>query len=206
MMNGSATYQMQKHYYGANGYAYTGSTLDPTNLWAYEGQIYGTGMGATSGKIQRDFFSRWMFKLSGLYQLPFDMNISTTISAHEGTFYFTQFTIRDTGVPGASSRETSKNIPTTVYGNRSREPNVLTVNIKVEKMIKLGDTSKMYFSADLFNVFNADTDLRKYDINYGTFRYRDTAVVSYTTPAATSGKLNDILNPFLLRLGMRFQI
>ncbi len=206
MMNGSATYQMQKHYYGANGFAYTGSTLDPTNLWAYEGQIYGIGMGATSGKIQRDFFSRWMFKLSGLYQLPFDMNISATISAHEGTFYFSQFTIRDTGVPGASSRETSKNIPTTVYGNRSREPNVLTVNIKVEKMIKLGDTSKMYFSADLFNVFNADTDLRKYDINYGTFRYRDTAFVSYTTPAATSGKLNDILNPFLLRLGMRFQI
>jgi hypothetical protein len=200
MMNGSATYQMQKHYYGANGYT------DPTTIWASEGQIYGVGMGATSGKIQRDFFSRWMFKLSGLYQLPFDMNISATISAHEGTFYVTQFTIRDTGVPGASSRETSKTIPTAVYGNRSREPNVFAVNIKLEKMIKLGDTSKMYFSADIFNVFNADTDLRKYDISYGTFRYRDTAPVSYTTPAATSGQLNDILNPLLLRLGMRFQI
>ncbi len=206
MMNGSVTYQMQKHYYGANGFAYTGSTTDPTNLWAYEGQMYGVQMGGTSGKTNRDFFSRWMFKLSGLYQLPFDINISGTVSAHEGTFYFTQFTIRDTGVPGASSRESSKNIPTATYDNRSRLPNVWSVNIKAEKMIKLGDTSRMYFSADLFNVLNRDTELRKYDISYGTLRYRDTAPVSYTSPAATSGVLNELLNPFLLRLGMRFQI
>lgn len=200
MMNGSATYQMQKHYYGANGYT------DPTTIWAYEGQIYGVGMGGSSGKIQRDFFSRWMFKLSGLYQLPFDMNISGTVSAHEGTFFATTFVIRDTGVPGASSRETQKTIPIAAYGNRSRLPEVFVLNLKVEKMIKLGDTSKMFFSADLFNVLNATTDLRKYDIGYGTFRYRDTAPVSYTSPAATSGKLNDLQNPLLLRLGMRFQI
>jgi len=210
MMNGSVTYQMQKHYYGANGFTYATtsgiSTTDPTNLWAYEGQMYGVQMGGSSGKTNRDFFSRWMFKLSGLYQLPFDINISGTVSAHEGTFYFTQFTIRDTGVPGASSRESSKNIPTATYGNRSRLPNVWSVNIKAEKMIKLGDTSRMYFSADLFNVLNRDTELRKYDISYGTLRYRDTAPVSYTNPAATSGVLNELLNPFLLRLGMRFQI
>ena len=203
MMNGSFSYQSQKHYYGPNGIGYG---PDPTSLWAYEGQIYGVGMGGGAGKVTRDFFTRWMFKLSGLYQLPFDINISGTLSAHEGTIYATLFTIRDIGVPGASPRESSKSIPTTVYGNRSRLPDVWIVNIKVEKMVRLGETSRMYFSADIFNILNYNKEIKKYDINYGTFRYRDTSIISYTTPATTSGAISELMNPLLLRLGMRFQI
>jgi hypothetical protein len=206
MMNGSFTYQSERHYYGANGYAYTGSTMDPTNLWAYEGQLYGVGMGGSSGKITRQFFTRWMVKLSGLYQLPWDLNVSGTLSGHEGTYYATTFGIRDSTVVGASSRESSKTIPTVAYDNTARLPNTWMINVKVEKMLKLGETSRMYFSADIFNVINANTALRKYDIGLGTFRYTGTTPVSYTSPATTSGVLNELLNPLLLRLGMRFQI
>lgn len=203
MMNGSFTYQMQRHYYGPSGYQ---SSTDPTGRWAVDGQMYGINMGGTSGKTNREFFTRWMLKLTGLYQLPFDINISGTVSAHEGTFYQTSFTIRDTGVPGASSRETSKSMPTSKYDNRTRLGNVWLMSVKVEKMLKLGEASRMYFSADVFNVANSNTALRKYDIGYGTFRYRDTSIVSYTAPAATSGLLNELMNPLILRLGMRFQI
>ncbi len=45
------------------------------------------------------------------------------------------------------------------------------MNLKVEKAFKLGDTSRMYFSIDLFNVLNLDTIMRKYDISLGSFRY-----------------------------------
>ncbi len=96
MMNGSFTYQMQRYYYGE-------SYNDPTNMWVYEGQIYGISMGGASGKIARDGFSRWMFKLTGLYQLPFDINVSGTLSAHEGYFYFTSFGIQDRTLPNTRS-------------------------------------------------------------------------------------------------------
>ena len=201
MMNGSFTYQSQKNYYGSYGFT------DPTNMWVYEGQIYGISMGGGSGKVARDGFSRWMLKLTGLYQLPFDINVSGTLSAHEGYFYYTYFGIRDYSLP--NSRSNSNSLPTATFGNRTRLDDVWQINLKVEKGFRLGDTARMYFSIDLFNVLNLDTILRKYDINLGTFRYAGDTPVSRTAPATYgggSGNVNDIMNPFIFRLGMRFQV
>ena len=78
-------------------------------------------------------------------------------------------------------------MPTASYNNRTRLPDVWSVNLKVEKAFKLGDTSRMYFSADLFNIINVDTVLRKYDISLGTFRVVGNTPYSRTAPAATSG-------------------
>jgi hypothetical protein len=197
MLNGSVTYQNQRNYFGTNGY------LDPTNLWADEGQIYAFDMGGGSGKISRPFFTRWMFKLSGLYQLPAAINISGTISAHEGTFYQTYFDLEDDTLPNPNSYYNS--MPTTKYNGRAQLPNVFVVNVKVEKMFSLASLGKMYFSADIFNTFNSNTILRKYDISYGTFYYESDALVDYATPQDTSGVNNELLNPFLVRLGLRFQ-
>jgi hypothetical protein len=172
-----------------------------------EGQIYGINLGATSGKIGRAGFSRWMLKLTGLYQLPFDINVSGTLSAHEGYFYFTNFGIVDRTLP--NTRSNSNNVFTSAYDNRSRLGDVWQVNLKVEKAFKLGEASRMYFSIDLFNVLNLDTIMRKYDVSLGTFRYAGNDAVSRTAPSLTgvgSGNINEIMNPFIFRLGMRFQI
>jgi len=204
MLNGSVTYQMQRTYYGDDGYT------DPTNIWAYEGAIYGVSMGGGSGKVSRAMFSRWMFKMMGLYQLPWDLTVSGTVSAHEGSFFATTFGVQDRTLP--NSRSYSNTLPTATYDNRSRLGDVWVINLKVEKMIRLGDVSRMYFSADLFNILNGETLLRKYDISYGTFRYAGgpnpatTTFHSWTAPGATSGLPNEILNPMVMRLGMRFQI
>jgi len=200
MMNGSFTYQMQRYYYGE-------SYTDPTNMWVIEGQIYGISMGGASGKVARDGFSRWMLKLTGLYQLPFDINVSGTLSAHEGYFYYTYFGISDNSLPNTRSR--SNTLYTAAYDNRSRLDDVWQLNLKVEKAFKLGDTSRMYFSIDLFNVLNMDTILRKYDISLGSFRYDHDTPIVRTAPATAgggSGRVNEIMNPFIFRLGMRFQI
>jgi len=200
MMNGSFTYQSQRNYYGE-------SYTDPTNQWVLEGQMYGISMGGSSGKAGRDSFSRWMFKLTGLYQLPFDINVSGTLSAHEGYFYYTYFGIEDWDIIHPDSFGTE--MPTAAYDNRTRLDDVWTINLKLEKAFKLGDTSRMYFSIDLFNVMNLDTIMRKYDINLGTFIYEDDACTSRTAPTSTgrgSGRINEIMNPFVFRLGMRFQI
>ena len=97
MANVAFTLQTQKSYYGDFDY------LNPTNLWAIQGQQYGFTFGGASGKLDRDYFSRWTVQMSGLYQLPWDINVSATMAAHEGTFYQTSFTIQDltlTGVRG----------------------------------------------------------------------------------------------------------
>jgi len=198
MMSGSATWQMQKLYYGDYGYT------DPTNIWAYEGQMYSMSMGGTSGKVSRPMFSRWMVKWMGLYQLPWDLTVSGTLSGHEGTFWDRTFGIQDRTLP--NPRSYSNTIQTVSYNNRNRLGNVWVINLKAEKMIRLGDVSRMYFSIDLFNILNSDTLLRQYDTSLGTFRVVGTTPYSWTKPGATSGKPNEIMNPFVFRLGMRFQI
>jgi hypothetical protein len=60
----------------------------------------------------------------------------------------------------------------------------------------------MYFTADVFNVPNSHTLLRKRDVHYGTFYSNPT---DYVEPSSISGANNEIMNPLLVRLGMRFQ-
>jgi len=201
MLNASFTYQMQRNYYGSKGYN------DPTGMWAYEGKIYGIGLGGSSGKITVNMFTRWLFKASGLYQLPWDVNVSATLSAHEGAFVGESFSFTDLTLPNGKSQ--SNSMPTIAYDNRDRLDNVWTINVKVEKMIKIGDIGRMYFSADIFNVFNSHPILRQYEKSLGTFRFvgnGSTDVNLWTAPAATAGAYNEMMNPLLLRLGMRFQL
>jgi len=204
MFNGSFTWQRERAYYGEN-------YLDPTNQWAYEGKEYGFSMGGTSGKTSRVGFSRWMLKLMGLYQLPYDINVSATISAHEGYFYETSFGLQDRTLPNPRSYSNSMLIAD--RNNRPRLGDVWTINAKIEKMLRLGDRGRLYIAADVFNVLNSHLTLRKYDISYGTFRYTGGPDASefyrWYAPAtygSGSGNINEIMNPFLVRLGIRFQI
>jgi len=197
MLNGSFTYQDQRNYFGTNGY------LDPTNLWAEEGQIYTFYMGGGSGKISVPYFTRWMFKLSGLYQLPYDINISGTVSGHQGTFYQTYFSVEDDTLPNPNSQ--SNSMPTTKYNDRPQLPAVWLFNLKLEKAFSLGAASKMYLSADVFNVINSHVVTRKRDVDFGRFYYESGTIVDYGPPDSISGKNNELMNPFIVRLGMRFQ-
>jgi hypothetical protein len=197
MANVAFTLQNQKSHYGSN------DILNPTNLWAINGQQYGFTFGGASGKLDRDYFSRWTVQMSGLYQLPWDLNISGTLAYHEGTFYQTSFTIQDLTVTGV--RGWSASMPTTKMNDRTRAPNVLNLSFKLEKMLKLSDTGRLYFSFDLFNAPNLHTILRKYDIGLGTFRYTGTTPILWTAPSATSGMIYEILNPVVFRLGARVQ-
>jgi len=197
MGNLAFTLQNQKAYYGPDDYQ------NPTNQWAIEKQIFGFTFGGGSGKLDRDYFSRWTVQASGLYQLPWDLNVSGTASIHEGTFYQDTYTIQDLTLTGV--RGWSASLPTTTMNNRSRAPVVMNLSLKIENMLRLSDTGRLYFSFDLFNVPNLHTVLRKYDVNYGTFRYEGTNPVLWTRPGSTSGQIYEIMNPIVFRLGMRVQ-
>lgn len=195
MLNGSFTYQMQKQYYGDNGYT------NPNSLWAFDGQMYTNSMGGGSGKISVPMFSRWLFKLQGMYALPYGFNVSFSMMGREGMLIDEWFDIIDYNQPNRLSQSAS--VEMTSNNNEPRLPNIWMTNLKVEKMLKLGDTGRVWFSMDVFNALNnqrmnrqRSTDMGNYYISYTPARY---------TPYARSGEPNESVNPLILRFGLRFQ-
>jgi hypothetical protein len=183
---------MERNFWGDN---YT----DPTNKWAYDGSAYGISLGGTSGKLAANFFSVWMAKAMAMYMFPLDINLSFTLSGHQGAYVGEYVTFQDLTLNPQSYGNT---LPTVTYDNRTRLGDVWTLNLKVEKMVKIGDTSRMWFGVDMFNALNSTPVLRQYDNSYGTFRADGT----YVVPASTNNKVAELETPWCIRFGMRFQI
>jgi hypothetical protein len=192
MMNGSLTLQQQKSYYGTTGYE------DPNNLWAFEGQTYAYSLGAASGKLSQPTFSTWLVKLQGMYQFPYDINASFTFNARQGFIIPAYFQIRDTRLPSTSRQS---DIYIRPFGTGERLPTFWNLNFRAEKSLKVSDTGRIFFMFDVFNVFNLDTLNRQYAIRYGLYTVNTGAFAPY----ANNGMPNEVLNPRVFRLGVRFQ-
>ena len=90
--NASFTWQDMRNYWGSDFF-------DATNRWAFEGKPYGDWGGGASGKLAVLMYTRWMFKVSGLYQLPLGFDISGTFNAREGWKIPHYFYIEDDNAP-----------------------------------------------------------------------------------------------------------
>jgi hypothetical protein len=194
MLDGSVTYQDQTFHYG-DGYT------NATNLWALNDQLWAPAMGAGSGKINAYIFSHWMLKLEGLYQLPLGFSISFTFNARAGYIVPQYMTIVD--YTWANSIYHSITTYLDVFGSQTL-PTFYQLNLRLEKMIKLGETGRIYLMADAFNVTNAAIINRRYDMNEGTYYIYTDGTTSFS-PYAHNYMVNEILNPFIARLGVRFQ-
>jgi hypothetical protein len=194
MLSGSFTMQMQKSYYGEGW-------VNPTSLWAFDKQMYTNSMGGGSGKISVPMFTRWMFKLQGMYALPYGFNVSGSIVGREGMLIDEWFEIGDYSLP--NRRDQWESIELRSNDNEPRLPNIWLINLKVEKMLTLGETGKIWLSADVFNAFNNQSLNRQRTTDYGDY------VVSYTParyyPATRIGEPNEAINPIVVRFGVRFQ-
>ena len=192
MMNASASFASQKVNHGENGY------LDPTNLWATDNRPYSAYMGGISGTISQYTFARWMVKASGLYQFPWDLNLSATFKAREGNIIRNYFTITDYGSPNPKDR--SVDVYVEPFGDE-RLPSYFTFDLRLEKIVRVGDYGRIYLMADLFNALNRDTITRRYQRYLGTWYAQTDTFVE----RADNYLINQILNPRVLRLGARFQ-
>jgi hypothetical protein len=67
-------------------------------------------------------------------------------------------------------------------------------------MIKVGDIGKVYLMADIFNALNSAIITTRYHREHGTY-YVDN---SYFRPNVNDYKAQQILNPRVMRLGLRF--
>lgn len=192
MFNASFTLQTERQHWGAKGY------LDPTQKWAYDGQIYAPSMGGGSGKISVRVFSHWLAKMSGLYQLPYDFNVSFTFNARQGHVPVEGVDITDYSAPNPYDQGTSMIFQK--FGTL-RYPTFYNLNLRVEKIVRAGDMGKIYIMGDLFNVFNSQIENRRYDAWHGRYYVHNGSLS--TNP--TDDLINEVLNPRVLRVGVRFQ-
>jgi len=195
MLDGSVSYMDQRQHFG-NGY------LDPTNLWALQDTYTAPAMGAGSGKVNAYIFSHWMVKLEGLYQLPLGFDVSFTFNARAGYLIPHYMTIVDYQWTNTVYNTVSTDY-LDVFGN-IKLPTHYQLNLRVEKMVKLFDTGRIYIMADFFNVTNAATINRRYNMNEGTYYIYPNGTTGFE-PYAFNNVVNEIMNPFIARFGVRFQ-
>jgi len=196
-MNASFTWQDQKSYWGSDYF-------NPTDKWAYDGQPFGNWGGGASGKVAVLMYTTWMAKLSGLYQLPYGFDISGTINAREGWKipHWYDLEIDPDAAPNSAYYGTSPSIQTDVTDSL---PTFINVTLRLEKRVNVG-AGRLYFMADVFNLFNAATVNRAYNAYMGWTQWSGTGQAQIDqAPNTTYRRYNEILNPRVWRFGMRFE-
>jgi len=194
MLNGSLTYNIQRAFYGTEGY------LNPTNVWAYEGQDSSAYVGGASGLLDQYTNARWLIKLGGLYQFPYDINASFTLQVREGWIIREYFNYRNYALPNPNSNSSSLDM--NLFGSNRLDP-VLNFGLKLEKMLRLGDNGRIYLMVDIFNVFNSDSILRRQQKYHGYY-YDYATGDDVWVPNVNYFKVDGVMNPRVMRLGVRF--
>ncbi len=150
-------------------YYYKDEYIDPHNVSYYD------------KAVSSSMNSTWQFKFSGLYQLPFGVNLSAVFRAREGY-------VRDTYV-----REYRPNIGTQSFydGPRgdNRLPTFYELDFRLEKVFTLSTTSRVVFAVDAFNALNSAHVLAQQNLITSDIFNRTT----------------QILNPRVFRFGIRFE-
>jgi hypothetical protein len=152
---------------------------DPTNLAARNGFQYDY-LTAGSGLGNVYVNAKWLFKLSGLYQIPGEVNLSAFYNARQG--YPFEASIQ------SPSRANGAGIATILLDNvgENRLPNYQNLDVHVERPVKLG-TMRFIPSMDVFNVMNSNT----------------IQALQRTQNGATANNISAVLAPRVLRVGVR---
>jgi len=180
MLNSSITLQDWRQHYDSPAAYHDPTNHEPIDLlnnrpMAIESR--GSGLGNVYPN------SRWMFKLSGLYQLPYGFNVSATMIAREGYIAPVYYTAQRPSNGWGST----VGVYIKPFGEE-RLPNFFLINAKLEKLVNLKKYGKIYLSIEGFNLTNSNTILAEnFDASQATFR-----------------KVTQILNPRIFRFGVRF--
>ena len=172
MLDASATYSSWTRHY-------EGDYINPTNVPFYDGGVVAPQSGG-SGVRGIYVNSRWMVKISGLYQLPYGFNVAGVFTAREGYVMPNDVRVYRTGIGWGS-----------VYRNTfgdDRLPSFWVLNLRVEKVFQVSDASSVIVSADAFNITNS-AHVLKQQTRITSDAFEDTL---------------RILNPRVLRFGIRF--
>lgn len=185
-LNGTVTIQTQKgNYNGGDSLAFTINGVlanttgaiapfDPTNLPFLQGNPY-----AYLGMLVYPF-SEWAFKVSGIYQFPWELYAGAYLRYQQGYPYVIFGTIPNQG-------EKDHLILVEPIGDR-RYDNVFTIDLHTEKQFQVSDYGTISAIVDVFNITNENTVLRR----------------NQRIGGAMFNRPQEVLAPRAVRLGLRF--
>jgi hypothetical protein len=195
MLNGGVTLQRQKasydggdslaFYIGDGGLLGQVFPFDPTNLPFLNDQPYAFAPGG-SGKSGVYPYSEWQFKLSGVYQFPWDISAGAFMRYQQGYPFVLIATLNDPSLQ-PSLGTSSHLILVEPFGSR-RFDNIFTLDLQFEKGFEFGNYGRLALSANLFNLTNTNTVIR---------RTRSVASVNLN-------RIDELISPRALRVGVRY--
>jgi len=111
---------------------------------------------AGSGLVDIWINARWSFKLSGLYQLPWNVNLTGVLQVREGypVFYQQSYNITQGNVGLVELAKLG-----TKFGE-DRLPTNWILNLGLEKTFKISDTTNATMFVDLYNATNNQQTLK----------------------------------------------
>ena len=156
-----------------------GFAEDPTNRSDRNGYQYDY-LTAGSGLGNVYINAKWLFKLSGLYELPYAFRVSTFFNARQG--YPEEFAIQ------GPSRPNGGGIPTILLNpvGETRLPNYANLDFHVDRPVKLGQ-ARFTPQLDIFNLMNNNT----------------IQAVRVTENATNANQIQAITAPRVLRFGVK---
>jgi hypothetical protein len=166
-----------------------------------DGKPYGLWGSGGGGKTSVLMYTRWMAKISALYQLPYGFDISGTFQAREGWKIPHSFSIFMNDAPNPGYRWTGPVYTGAVTADSL--PAFSNLTLRLEKRIVVG-RGRAYLMADCFNVLNAAIPVRAYEASYGAV-YLDGGVQYDSWANPTNRAYAEILNPRIFRFGLRFE-
>ena len=137
--------------------------------------------------------AKWQLIANALVQLPAGFEFSGALLRTAGPSAADRPAAR-----ASASRAPSGCSPSPDARQPARLPTSGTWTSGSAKNFRLGRHHRSCFTADLFNVFNANTELSR-------FRQASSAPYDKETGTGSFNRLDEILNPRVLRLGVRFQ-
>jgi len=84
-------------------------------------------------------------------------------------------------------------------------PTMVNMSVRLEKMLKIMETGRIYLMADVFNAFNLTVAENRNNKTLGNYYIYPDPAQNQFVPNITSYQLTKILNPLVARFGVRFQ-
>ena len=186
MMNASASYNSIIQHYGDGSYQ-SPNNISVRNGYQYDYQTSGSGIGNVFVN------AKWLFKLSGMYQLPYAFNLSAFYNTRQGYPYEAAIVLNPpillstgqtvTALPNGGGTPTIILDP---IGN-NRLPYFQNLDLHFERPIGFG-TTHIVPSVDIFNISNNNT----------------VQAMRGSQNATNANFIQAIVAPRVIRFGVRF--
>jgi hypothetical protein len=183
MMNTSFTYNSTLAHYGTGDYP---NNISVRNGFQYDYATSGSGIGNVFVN------AKWLFKLSGMYQLPYQFNVSAFYNTRQGYPFEAAVVVNN---PISLNGQTLSALPNG-GGNptiildpigENRLPNFQNLDLHFERPITFGQ-AHIVPSLDIFNISNSNT----------------IQAIRGNQNASNANQIQAIVAPRVLRFGVRF--